>query len=72
VQEQYFLSSEYKFLLVLMVPFVRNEKDAEHEVNLKSNSEGAIDSGLDENVTVGCDNNASGGQVHIWSRPQCP
>jgi len=55
-----------------MVPFVRNEKDAEHEVNLKSNSEGAIDSGLDENVTVGCDNNASGGQVHIWSRPQCP
>jgi hypothetical protein len=42
VQDQYFLSSEYIFLLVIMLLILRNETDSEQELILESDSEEAV------------------------------
>jgi hypothetical protein len=72
-----FVSSEYKFLLVIMVQFLRNEKGTEQELLWESDSEEVIltesDGGYDEDTaTAGCHRNLSESQVHIWSRLQHP
>jgi len=41
VQEQYFLSSEYKFFLDIMAQLLRNEKDTEWVLILESDSDEA-------------------------------
>jgi len=56
-----------------MAKFLRHEKEIKQEIILETNSHEAVssDNGHDEDsATAGCDNNASGSQVHVWSRPQ--
>jgi hypothetical protein len=70
VKEQYFSSLEYKFVLVIMAQLLRNVKDVGQGLILENNSQEAIsyshDHEYDEDtITVGCNSNVMGSQVHI-------
>jgi hypothetical protein len=63
------LASVYKFLLAIVVQFLRNAfcRVTREKWSLLS------DSGqVEVSATVGCDNNVSGNHIHIWLRLQHP
>jgi hypothetical protein len=69
-------SQQNSFILVIVARILRNRTGIEQELILETDSDKAIssdsESELDEDTVETDNNNMSGSQANIWSRPQHP